>query len=59
MPNSPADNAGLRSGDKLFLSINQKIFSVADLQMRFQNLGKKSDWEIVRGVPNLSKTWRK
>ena len=54
MPNSPADNAGLRSGDKIISINNQKIFSVADLQNEIsQNLGKKSDWEIVRGVPNL------
>ena len=44
----------LRSGDKIISINNQKIFSVADLQNEIsQNLGKKSDWEIVRGVPNL------
>tara|TARA_Y100001970_G_scaffold279880_1_gene387962 strand:+ start:1629 stop:3182 length:1554 start_codon:yes stop_codon:yes gene_type:complete len=54
MPNSPADIAGLRSGDKIVSINNQKIFSIVDLQNEIsQNLGKKSDWEIVRGIPNL------
>ena len=54
MPNSPAEIAGLKSGDKI-VSINENtIYSISDLQSEVsQNLGKESDWEIVRGIPNI------
>ena len=53
MPNSPADNSGLRSGDKI-VSINKKsITNINDLHQELtSNLGEETKWLIKKGIPD-------
>ena len=54
MPDSPAQLAGLKSGDKIVSINNKNIHNISDLQNEVsQNLGKNSNWEIVSGIPNI------
>tara|TARA_Y100001970_G_scaffold89871_1_gene113253 strand:- start:2993 stop:4540 length:1548 start_codon:yes stop_codon:yes gene_type:complete len=54
MPDSPAELAGLKSGDKIVSINNKNIHNISDLQNEVsQNLGKNSNWEIVSGIPNI------
>lgn len=54
MPNSPAELSGLKPGDKILSINNKKINSISDLQNEVsQNLGKNSNWEVLRGIPNI------
>lgn len=54
MPGSPAQMAGLKSGDKIVSINSNKIYNISDLQNEVsQNLGKNSDWEIINAIPNV------
>ena len=52
IPNSPAEIAGIRSGDKIIKIDQKEIFSINDLQnVVTQNLGKEVLWIVERGIP--------
>ncbi|MEC7870676.1 MAG: site-2 protease family protein [Chloroflexota bacterium] len=52
IPNSPAELAGIRSGDKIVKIDQKEIFSINDLQnVVTQNLGKEVLWVVERGIP--------
>ena len=52
IPNSPAELAGMRSGDKIVKIDQKEIFSINDLQnVVTQNLGKEVLWVVERGIP--------
>ena len=53
-PGSPADLAGIKSGDKIVKVDGRKIANVSDLQQAVTvKLGAESTWEIESGIPNL------
>ena len=52
IPNSPADLAGVKSGDKIVKIDQKEIYSINDLQsVVTQNLGKEVLWVVERGIP--------
>ena len=53
-PGSPADLAGIKSGDKIVKVDGRKIENVSELQQAVTvKLGAESTWEIESGIPNL------
>lgn len=53
-PGSPADQAGVRPGDKIVKVDGRAIRNIGDLQRAVTvKLGAQSTWEIDSGVPNL------
>ena len=53
-PRSPADLAGIKSGDKIVKVDGRKIENVSELQQAVTvKLGAESTWEIESGIPNL------
>ena len=54
-PNSPADQAGLRSGDIVLKVDGHETANTADLAYRIQlKLGSNTRWEILREKPRIS-----
>ena len=52
IPNSPADLAGVKYGDKIVKIDQKEIYSINDLQsVVTQNLGKEVLWVVERGIP--------
>ena len=52
IPNSPADLAGIKSGDKIVKIDEKEIYAINDLQnVVTQNLGKEVLWVVERGIP--------
>tara|TARA_B100000700_G_scaffold282164_1_gene333486 strand:+ start:1301 stop:2950 length:1650 start_codon:yes stop_codon:yes gene_type:complete len=53
-PGSPADEAGIRPGDKVIKVDGRKIENIAGLQQAVTvKLGAESTWEIEPGIPNI------
>ncbi|MBT3995468.1 MAG: PDZ domain-containing protein [Chloroflexi bacterium] len=53
-PGSPADQAGIRPGDKIVKVDGRKIENISELQQAVTvKLGAESTWEIQSGVPNI------
>ncbi len=53
-PGSPADEAGIRPGDRIVKVDGREIQRIADLQRAVTvKLGAKSTWEVESGVPNI------
>ncbi|NQW19223.1 MAG: site-2 protease family protein [Chloroflexi bacterium] len=53
-PGSPADEAGMKPGDKIVKVDGRKIENISELQQAVTvKLGAKSTWEIESGVPNI------
>ena len=54
MDDSPAFQAGIKSGDKIVSVNDHKIYSIYDLQnILTQNLGKNTEWKVIKGVPKI------
>lgn len=53
-PGSPADEAGIRSGDRIVKVDGREIRNIPDLQRAVTvKLGGESTWEIESGIPNI------
>ena len=53
-PGSPADLAGIKSGDKIVKVDGRQIENISELQQSVTvKLGAESTWEIESGIPNL------
>ncbi len=53
-PGSPADMAGIRSGDRILKVDGRRIENISELQQAVTvKLGAESTWEIESGVPNI------
>ena len=53
-PGSPADLAGIKSGDKIVKVDGRQIENISELQQAVTvKLGAESTWEIESGIPNL------
>ena len=53
-PDSPADQAGIRPGDKIVKVDGRKIENISELQQAVTvKLGADSTWELESGVPNI------
>ena len=53
-PGSPADEAGIKPGDKIVKVDGRKIENISELQQAVTvKLGAKSTWELESGVPNI------
>ena len=53
-PGSPADEAGIKPGDKIVKVDGRKIENISELQQAVTvKLGAKSTWELESGIPNI------
>jgi regulator of sigma E protease len=53
-PGSPADEAGIRPGDRVVQVDGREIRAISDLQQAVTvKLGAESTWEVETGVPNI------
>jgi regulator of sigma E protease len=53
MPGSPAEEAGLRPGDKITMVDGRSIENISNLQEAVTlKLGANSNWEVARGIPD-------
>jgi regulator of sigma E protease len=53
-PGSPADEAGIKQGDKIVRVDGREIVNISELQQAVTvKLGAESTWEVERGVPDI------